>query len=76
MNYFGLLNIDDLGKTIKSNPDKVVNKENYGRNLQIDGKQWEDGSISLSIYNKESKERFNIGKIFKSKFQQDTSNSQ
>ena len=52
-------------KTVVSNNGKTSG----GKNFKIEGTTWEDGSISISFYNKETQERFDLGKLFISKYQ-------
>lgn len=68
-NYWGSLSLDKIKEAVDKVPAKFKKDEKYGRQLMIDAKQWEDGNFSLSVYNKDTKERINIGSLRLSQFQ-------
>lgn len=70
-NYWGSVNLDKIKEAVEKVPAKFKNDEKYGRQLMIDAKQWDDGNFSLSVYNKDTKERIVIGSLRLSQFQND-----
>ena len=68
---FGSVSLDGIKKAVVSIPGKVQESEKYGKQLQVQGAEWEDGAISISIYNGETKESINIGRLMLSKFTDD-----
>ena len=69
--YWGSLNLDEIGKAVKAVPDKYKDTEKYGKQLTVDATIWDDGNISISVYNKETKERYKVGNLRVSSFQND-----
>ena len=65
--FFGSLNLDGIGKAVKSAPDKVKESD-FGRELKIQAAQWDDDGISISVYNAETKENIKIGNLKVSQF--------
>ncbi len=65
--YWGSLKLDELEKAMNSAPDKVSDN-GYGKEFKIDAVVFSDGNITISVYNKETKERFSIGKLMPSKY--------
>lgn len=59
----------DAYKKVSESNDKVTG----GKRFSIEGSQWDDNSISLSFYDKETKKRYDLGKIMVSKFQDNLS---
>lgn len=63
------LSLDVLKEVITKFPHKVKNSEKFGKQVTLQAKQWDDGTISLSWWDAESGERFNIGRVMISKDQ-------
>lgn len=59
-----LLSLDPFGQFLRECPDAVTNNEKYGKQVRIDYNTWEDGSESISAYNKATKKSVNLGKVF------------
>lgn len=66
------LNATELGRLMKETPKAVTDSEKYGKTVWFDLTTWDDGSKSLSGYNSETKSRYNLGKVFP---QRDNQNS-
>ena len=66
--FWGSLNLDKLKEAVLGAPSKIKEDEKYGKQLYIDAAQWEDGGISISVYDKESQQRFSIGNLRVSNF--------
>lgn len=60
----GVLGLDNISRAVKTNSAKVQTHEKYGRQLKVKGAVWEDDSISLDIYNPETKESLSLGKFW------------
>ena len=54
------LSIDKIKQAMKEQPKKVTDSEKYGKTLWVDGAEFEDGGVSLSVYNSETKDRIRI----------------
>ena len=67
--YWGSLSLDEIGKAVKQVPAKFKNDEKYGKQLQVDAAIWEDGNISISIWDKEKNETIKLGNLRVSQFQ-------
>ena len=63
------LNATELGRLMKETPKAVTDSDKYGKTVWFDLTTWEDGSKSLSGYNSETKSRYNLGKVFPQKDQ-------
>ena len=61
------LNPTELGKFMRETSKAVTDHEKYGQTVWFDLTTWDDGSKSLSGYNPETKSRYNLGKVFPSK---------
>ena len=68
--FFGNISIDEVGKA----KSLFTDHDKYGKQLKIQATQWEDGGISITAYNKETKESFKIGNLRVSQFK-DNNNS-
>ena len=51
----GVLELKNISRAVKTHSAKVQTHEKYGRQLKVKGAVWEDDSISLDIYNPETK---------------------
>ena len=71
-NYWGSINLDKIKEAIDKVPAKLKDDPKYGKQLYIDAKQWDDGNFSLSVYNKDTKERVNLGSLRVSQFNNDS----
>jgi len=71
------LNPTELGRLMRETPKSVTDNEKYGKTVWFDLTTWDDGSKSLGGYNSETKQRYNLGKVFPEKNQDGyTSNPQ
>jgi len=57
----GPLNLNQIKEYTTANPKSMSNSDNYGKSVWVDAAEWEDGRISLTGYDPETKKRFNIG---------------
>lgn len=67
--YWASLSIDGIKKAMTEVPAKVKDSEQYGKQLSVNVKFWDDGSASLSVWNAATSERINIGKLMISKLE-------
>lgn len=65
--FFGSLKLAELGQAVKEG-SKVTEHEKYGKQLKITAAQWEDGGITINIYNSDTKENLVIGNLRVSQF--------
>lgn len=65
--YWASLSIDGIKKAMEEVPAKLKTSQEYGKQLSVNVKFWDDGSASLSVWNAATSERINIGKIMISK---------
>ena len=70
-NYWGSINLDRIKEAIEKVPAKLKNDDKYGKQLQVDAKVWDDGNVSISVYNKDTKERVTVASLRVSNFQPD-----
>lgn len=61
------LNATELGRLMRETPKSVTDSDKYGKTVWFDLTTWDDGSQSLSGYNPETKARYNLGKVFPSR---------
>ena len=66
--FFGNLSLDGIKKAVVEVPNKVDNHEKYGKQIKVSAAQWEDGGISISIWNGEKKEEIKLGNLRVSQF--------
>ena len=66
--FFGNLSLDGVKKAVVEVPAKVDNHEKYGKQLKVTAAQWEDGGISISLWNAEKKEEIKLGNLRVSQF--------
>lgn len=69
------LNATELGKFMREVTKSVTDNDKYGKTVWFDLVTWDDGSKSLSGYNGETKSRYNLGKVFLAKDQEQSSMS-
>ncbi len=60
--YFGSLSLPGIKKAVTEIPNKVGEYKGE-KQLKINAAMWEDGNISLSIWNAEAKEEIKIGNL-------------
>ena len=58
------LNATELGRLMKETPKAVTDSDKYGKTVWFDLTTWDDGSKSLGGYNPDTKQRYNLGKVF------------
>ena len=61
--FFGNLQLDNLGKAVKTIPSKVDKTEKYGHQIKVKGTMWEDGGITIDIWDAENKVAHKLGKL-------------
>ena len=61
--YFGNLQLDNLGKAVRTVPGKVEKTEKYGHQLKVKAAMWEDGGITIDIWDAENKVSHKLGKL-------------
>ena len=61
--YWASISIDGIKDAMSKFPQRVKSSEQYGKQLNAGVKFWEDGTASISVYDAETKQRVNIGKI-------------
>lgn len=55
------LNMDEQKNLATANPKSISKSDKYGTSQWVDVVEWEDGNISISGYDPESKKSFKIG---------------
>ena len=60
--YFGNFLIDNIGKAVKQIPNKLGEYKGE-RQLKVNAAMWDDGNISLSIWDAEKKEEIKLGNL-------------
>lgn len=55
------LNMDEQKKYATANPKSISKSDQYGTSQWVDVAEWDDGGITLTGYDPESKTRFKIG---------------
>ena len=60
---WGSLSLDGIAKAKKSVPARFKNSEKYGNQMTFDARMWDDGNITLSVWNKDTQERTFIGTV-------------
>ncbi len=61
--YYGNLQLDNLGKAVKTIPEKVQKSEKYGHQIKVKAAMWEDGGITIDIWDAENKVAHKLGKL-------------
>jgi len=61
--YYGNLQLDNLGKAVKTIPGKVEKTEKYGHQIKVKAAMWEDGGITIDIWDAENKVAHKLGKL-------------
>ena len=67
MKYWGSLDLTTLKKAFQETPG-AVKDYNGNQEIKIDAIKFDNGDIGLSVYNVATKERYRIGSIRESKF--------
>ena len=71
--YFGNLSLDGIKKAVLELPGKVDNNEKYGKQLKVQAAMWEDGGISISLWDNENKVSIPLGNLRVSQFDDNAS---
>ena len=66
--FFGSLSLDGIKKAVVEVSSKVDEHEKYGKQLKVQAAQWDDGAISITLWDAEKKESINLGRLMISKF--------
>lgn len=66
LKLFGSLNLDNIKKAFTELPNKV-NEYKGAKQLKIQGAQWGDKGVSLSIYNPNTNESIKLGNLIVSR---------
>tara|TARA_R100000935_G_C2775420_1_gene139449 strand:+ start:400 stop:687 length:288 start_codon:yes stop_codon:yes gene_type:complete len=61
--YFGNLQLDNLGKAVRTVPGKVEKTDKYGHQIKVKAAMWEDGGITIDIWDAENKVSHKLGKL-------------
>ena len=61
--YFGNLQLDNLGKAVKTIPGKVEKTEQYCHQIKVKAAMWDDGGITIDIWDAENKVAHKLGKL-------------
>ena len=61
--FWGTLQLDNLGKAVKTIPSKVEKTTEYGHQIKVKGAMWLDGGISIDIWDNENKTSIKLGKL-------------
>ena len=61
--YYGNLQLDNLGKAVKTIPGKVEKTEKYGHQIKVKAAMWDDDGISIDIWDNETKTSLKLGKL-------------
>ena len=61
--YFGTIQLDNLGKAVRTIPAKVDKTEKYGHQIKVKAATWEDGGITIDIWDAENKVAHKLGKL-------------
>lgn len=61
--FFGNLQLDNLGKAVKTIPSKVEKSDKYGHQIKVKAAMWEDGGITIDIWDPENKVAHKLGKL-------------
>lgn len=65
---FGSLSLDGIKQAVVQVPGKVETHEKYGKQIKVTASQWEDGAISIDLWDGEKKESIKIGRLMVSTF--------
>ena len=65
--YFGNLQLDNLGKAVKTIPSKVEKTDKYGHQIKVKATMWEDGGITIDIWDAENNVANKLGKLIPDK---------
>ena len=68
--FFGSLNLNQIKKAVVEIETKT-DEYNGEKQLKVTAAQWEDGNISIDIYNGDTKETLKLGNLRISKFNDD-----
>ncbi len=60
--YFGSLNLDGVKKAVLEVPSKVGEYKDQ-KQLKVTAAMWDDGGISLEVWNGEKKESIKLGNL-------------
>ena len=60
--YFGSLSLDGIKKAVVEIPNKVGEYKGE-KQLKVNAAMWDDGNISLSIWDAEKKEEIKLGNL-------------
>ena len=66
--FFGSLSLDGIKEAVTTVPAKVDTHEKYGKQLKVNAAQWDDGGISLSLWDAENKKEIKLGNLRVSTF--------
>ena len=73
--YYGSLSLDGVKKAVTEISAKVNDSDKYGKQLKVNAAMWEDGNISIDIYNSDTKESIKLGSLRVSKFDNESAPS-
>ena len=66
--FFGSLSLDGIKQAVLEVPAKVDNSEKYGKQLKVSAAQWDDGGISINLWDADNKREIKLGNLRVSQF--------
>ena len=67
--YFGSLSLDGISQAVKQVSSKVDVSEKYGKQLKVSASMWDDGGVSIDIWDGDTKESIKLGNLRVSQFE-------
>mgnify|MGYP003128668642 FL=1 len=61
--FWGTLQLDNLGKAVRSLPDKEKKSDKYGHQFEVKAALWVEGGISIDVWDNENKVSIKLGKL-------------
>ena len=61
--FWGNLQLDKLGKAVRTVPGKVKKSDQYGHQIDVKAALWVDGNITIDIWDAENKTSIKLGKL-------------
>lgn len=69
--FWGSINVNAFGKIYKllKGTEKIKNTEAYGEDLYIDATEWDNGEISITVFDNNTRTKHRLGSLKPSKYQ-------
>jgi len=61
--YFGTIQLDNLGKAVRTVTGKVEKTEQYGHQIKVKAAMWDSGGITIDIWDNENKTSLKLGRL-------------